>query len=144
MHTNTHKIMKLKLVRQLPQEGWHRAICSEIVDRGLVPTEYGNMHLVRFTWLIVPEDSSETLQIRKPYNATLHPKSNLLKDLSAWVGPEELQNEFDLMKLKGKKCQLKVAHFEAEGQTMAKVEKIKPLSENLSTGEGVCPPNSNL
>jgi hypothetical protein len=48
------------------------------------------------------------------------------------------------MKLKGKKCQLKVAHFEAEGQTMAKVVEIKPLTENLSIGEGVYSPNSNL
>jgi hypothetical protein len=110
--------MKLKLQIEIPQEGWHRAICSDIMDRGCVATEYGNKHLVRFTWLIVPEGSSEPLRIRKSYNATLHPKSNLLKDLSAWVGSEELQNEFDLMKLKGKKCQLKVAHFEAEGQTM--------------------------
>jgi hypothetical protein len=122
--------MKLKLQIEIPPEGWHRAICSDIMDRGCVSTEYGNKHLVRFTWLIVPEGSSEPLRIRKSYNATLHPKSNLLKDLSAWVGPDELQNEFDLMKLKGKKCQLKVAHFEAEGQTMAKVDEVKQLTDN--------------
>lgn len=122
--------MKLSIQIGIPPEGWHRAICSEIVDRGLVPTEYGNKHLVRFAWLIVLQGSSESVRVRKSYNATLHPKSSLLKDLSAWVGPEELQNEFDLMKLKGKKCQLKVAHFESEGQTMAKVEEIKQLTEN--------------
>ena len=123
------KSMKLKLKIEIPPEGWHRAICSEIVDRGFVATEYGNKHLVRFTWLIIPEGSSEPIEIRKSYNATLHPKSNLLKDLSTWVGPEELQDEFDLTKLKGKKCNLKVAHFDSDGQTVAKVEEIKQLTQ---------------
>lgn len=113
-------------------EGLHQAVCVDVVDLGLVETQWGQKPKVEIRWQldVVNEDTQKRFDIRARYTLSLSEKANLRKQLETWRGRkfshEELQG-FDLEKLVGVNCQLQVIHnLTDEGKVYANVQAIVP------------------
>jgi hypothetical protein len=118
-------------------EGLHQAVCVDVVDLGLVETQWGQKPKVEIRWQldVVNEDAGKRFDIRARYTLSLSEKANLRKQLETWRGrkfsQEELQG-FDLEKLIGVNCQLQVIHnLSDEGKTYANVQAIVPHNAKL-------------
>jgi len=113
-------------------EGLHQAVCVDVIDLGLVETQWGQKLKVEIRWQldVLNEDTQKRFDIRARYTLSLSEKANLRKQLETWRGrkfsQEELQG-FDLEKLIGVNCQLQVIHnLTDEGKTYANVQAIVP------------------
>jgi hypothetical protein len=118
-------------------EGLHQAVCVDVVDLGLVETQWGQKPKVEIRWQldVVNADAGKRFDIRARYTLSLSEKANLRKQLETWRGrkfsQEELQG-FDLEKLIGVNCQLQVIHnLSDEGKTYANVQAIVPHNAKL-------------
>ena len=71
-------------------EGLHRAVCVDVIDRGILPGYQGKeTHKIDILWQIEardPEADNERFRVLKRYTLSLNEKSNLSKDLEAWRG----------------------------------------------------------
>ena len=70
------------------------------------------------------------LTISKGYTMSLHEKSSLRKDLSAWRGKDFTDEEakgFDISKLVGAYCMVNAAISETNGKTYTNVVGLTPL-----------------
>ena len=123
-------------------EGFHPAICVDVVDLGNVETSWGTTHQVQIRWQLdghsdagLRNDGKQWLVSRK-YKLSLHDKAELRKALVAWRGkqftPEEL-NGFDVEKVVGSACMIQVLHGKSrDGQrTFANVQTITPLPKGM-------------
>lgn len=115
--------------------GLHAAVCIDVVDLGLVEGPFGTKHRVRLVWSIdkrMPKTGKPYL-CQKSYNAVLHPKSTLGKDLGSWRGKgftdAEIQKGFNLERLVGKGCLLSIQHDERDGTTYANVVAVLPIGD---------------
>jgi len=109
--------------------GLHRAVCCDVVDKGMVPTEWGEKHKIQIRWQVEelrPEDGKPYM-IFQSYNLSLHEKSKLRPALESWRGraftDEELEG-FDLEKLIGVNCQLQIVHNEYQNKIFANAKAI--------------------
>lgn len=111
-------------------QGVHRAVCVDVVDMGSVETQWGAKPMLRIHWEIeeTMEDGKRFVVVQR-YNASLHQKSNLRKDLEVWRGrpftSEELKG-FDLEKVVGIPCNLQVMHNAKGDRIYANVAGIMP------------------
>jgi hypothetical protein len=111
--------------------GLHRAVCCDIVDLGLVDTQFGSKHKIRVVWQTQSKNKQgERYQVRQDYTASLAEGANLRRDLQSWRGkpftPEELK-AFDVEKLIGVNCQLSLTHETSKkGRTFARVTAVVP------------------
>lgn len=114
-------------------EGLHSAVCCDVVDLGMVDSQWGKKHKVAIYWQIeeAQEDGRRFLVIAR-FSLTLHEKSRLRPTLEAWRGKRltaaELKS-FDLETLLGKGCQLSVLHAQTDRGTFANVSAITPLAK---------------
>lgn len=113
-------------------EGLHHAVCVDVIDLGILQTNWGDKHKVRIVWQ-VEEENSETgkrFDVRKQYNLSLHEKATLRKDLESWRGRKFTENEldgFDLEKLLGVNCQVQVVQdITDESKIYANVQAVVP------------------
>jgi len=97
--------------------GVHKARCVKVIDLGTQKNDYqGDITWKRQCMLIweVPSETNgngEPLTISKFYTISLHEKSNLGNDLTAWRGRAftELEKQgFDISKLAGVPCMMNV------------------------------------
>lgn len=116
-------------------QGVHQAVCCDVVDLGMVESEYQGekktVHKIRVVWQI-----SEAMEDGRPftvsarYTASLHEKARLRADLQSWRGrpftKEELK-DFDTDDVIGGNCLLNVMHESRNGKTYANVSAIMPL-----------------
>lgn len=116
-------------------EGLHEAVCSRIVDLGLVDTPFGKKHQLKFYWQIGEKEPETGRQftVGRRYTNSFSPKAKLRQDLEVWRGrkftPEELKG-FDLETVIGKPCQVQIAHnVSAEGDTWANIQAIVPAAK---------------
>ena len=116
--------------------GVHKARCVRMIDLGTQRNEYlGDVSFKRqilVTWEVPSElsNNGEPLMISKFYTLSLHEKSNLGKDLTAWRGrafTETEKQQFDLTALLGVPCMLNVVEGK-NGNT--KVGSVMPLPKN--------------
>ena len=123
----------------LAPEGLHAAVCCDVVDLGLVDTQFGQKHKVELRWQL--EEAIESDRglirpvVRQRFTNSLHEKAKLRGVLETWRGrkftKEELQG-FDLEKLLGASCQIQVIHnVSDEGQTFANVNAVIPLGKGM-------------
>lgn len=111
-------------------EGVHNAVCTDVVDLGEVPTQFGPKHKCRLVFQIDatdPENDNKRFIIGARFNASLHQRSSLNKFLKSWRGREFTKEEleaFDLEKLVGANAQLVIQHEEREGQVYANITSI--------------------
>ncbi len=116
--------------------GVHKARCVRMIDLGTQRSEYqGDVSWKRqilVSWEVPSElsNSGEPLLISKFYTLSLHEKSNLGKDLTAWRGrafTELEKQQFDITALLGVPCMLNIVEGR-NGNT--KVGSVMPLPKN--------------
>lgn len=129
-------------------EGLHQAICCDVVDLGLVDTEWGKKQKVRLIFQIAlpNEDGTEELnpdfdpprrfEVRRDFGLTLSEKSMLRPFLESWRGrkftKEELEG-FDLEKLLGVNCQVQIIHnITEQGKRFANIQAAVPLGRGMA------------
>ena len=113
-------------------EGLHHAVCVDVIDLGMLQTNWGDKHKVRIVWQVEEEntDTGRRFDVRKQYNLSLHEKATLRKDLEGWRGRKFTRDEltgFDLEKLLGANCQVQVVQdITEESRVYANVQAIVP------------------
>jgi hypothetical protein len=97
-------------------EGLWDGVCIDVVDKGIVPTEWGPKHKVQFRWVVNAEpkrNDGKPHMVSMSYPISMDERSNLRKMLELWRGrkftPEELK-KFDLETVLHAPCQIQVAH----------------------------------
>ena len=134
-------------------EGCHLAVCYGVVDLGTHVSQFkddnGKLKESRKALLMfeLPDERINVDRdgipvnlpraISKQYTLSLHEKAALRKDLQAWRGqaftPEE-KKAFDIEKLLGCQCQLKVVHQMSEDhqKTYANIASIMSVPKGVS------------
>lgn len=134
--------------------GVHIGRCYSLIDLGTQRSEgqYGvrMVHKVRIGWelfgedeegkpLVVEVDGKDMpMTISKNYTVSLHEKSGLRKDLSAWRGRDFTEDEakaFDISKLLGAYCMVNVTTSETNGKTYSNVAGLTPLPAALKNAK---------
>ena len=117
-------------------DGVHPGVCCDIVDLGMVQTQWEGKkrvsHKVYLVWQIeaVNDETGKRFTVRRRYTASLHEKADLRKDLQSWRGKPFTEPElaaFDLDKVLGVGALLNIVHTMKDGSTWANVEAIMPL-----------------
>lgn len=116
--------------------GVHQAVCCDVVDLGIVETEWQGQrksaHKVRLVWQLaeqMPDGRPFTVSSR--YTASLHEKARLRADLQSWRGKAFTEAElvkFDLERLLGVGCLVNIMHTSRGGKVYADIAAIMPLS----------------
>ena len=128
--------------------------CYSLVDLGtqLSSGQYGEkmQHKIRIGWELFGEDEQGNpltvdvdgqtmpMTISKSYTVSLHEKSSLRKDLSAWRGKDFTDEEargFDISKLIGAYCMVNVTTSETNGKTYSNVAGLTPLPGALKNSK---------
>lgn len=128
-------------------EGTHRAVCCDIVDKGMVPSTWMGKtrirHMALIKWQIdASMEDGRPFIVRRSYTASLDERSNLRKDLEGWAGKAltDVQAEaLDLETLIGKNCLLQIIHRLKDGRTYGNVAAITPVIRDRQ-GKPVHPP----
>lgn len=120
--------------------------CFSLIDLGTQTTngQYGEkrQHKIRIAWELFGDDEQGNpltieingrampLTISKGYTVSLHEKSSLRRDLSAWRGKDFTEEEavaFDVSKLLNAYCMVNVVTTENNGKTYSNVAGLTPL-----------------
>jgi len=117
-------------------EGLWPAVCVDVVDLGIVQSQFGPQVKIQIRWQLEERDpkTNRRFLIVQSYTPSLHEKSKLRPLLESWRGKkfskEELQ-QFDIEKLLGANCQLQIIHnIKEEGQVYANVQAAVPPAKN--------------
>lgn len=123
-------------------EGIHPAVCVDVMDLGLVETEFqGQRKMVNKVKLAFESeaktDDGKPCMVTKNFTASLHPKAKLAEFLGKWRGRPVLPGEtIDLSKLIGACCTLVISHQQnLVGKTYASIDAVsKPTRKVLPSG----------
>lgn len=119
-------------------EGLHQAVCIDVVELGLVTTQYKGQPYTRrmseIRWVIEeidPKTGKQNMIVRR-FSESLHENSHLRPFLESWRGkkftPDELKG-FDIDKLVGANCQIQVIHnIGNNGTVYANIQAVVPIS----------------
>jgi hypothetical protein len=119
--------------------GAHQAVCVDVVDKGIVKTEWQGhareRHVVQIRWQLAERNADgQRYLVVQSFTCTLHEKGKLRPFLESWRGraftEEELEG-FDLEKLIGANCQLSIVHVRRDGRTYANIASIMPLAKGM-------------
>ena len=123
-------------------EGIHPAICVDVVDLGLVETEFqGQKRMVNKVKVVFESEQKtedgKACTVSKNFTASLHPKSNLSAFIGKWRGRPVLPGEsISLDKLVGACCTLVISHQKnLSGKTYAGIDAVsKPTKKVTPSG----------
>ena len=124
-------------------EGIHPAVCVDVMDLGLVETEFqGQKKMVNKVKLVFEseqktEDGKANCTVSKNFTASLHPKAKLAEFLGKWRGrPVNPGETIDLAKLLGASCTLVISHQQnMSGKTYAAIDAVsKPTRKVAASG----------
>ncbi len=123
-------------------EGIHPAVCVDVIDLGLVETEFqGQRRLVNKVRLAFEteqkNEEGKNCIITKTFTASLHPKAKLADFLGKWRGRPVVPGEsIDLAKLVGANCTLVISHQQdMVGRTYASIDAVsKPTKRLVPSG----------
>lgn len=117
-------------------EGVHAAVLADVVDKGIVPTAFGDKHKVMFTFVTDEADENGSMKyVFQSFTASLHEKATLRKAVKAIQGGKDIDgSDFDLETLIGRQVQLVVQHNEGrDGKVYANVASIlKPKGPTVN------------
>jgi hypothetical protein len=121
-----------------PSEGAHDGVCCDVIDLGIVTTEFGEKRKCRIVFELLetkPDGDPQTVQ--QTFNVSLHAKSTLGKFLTAWRGaPISEGEEIDLRSFVGKSASLFVTHEESDGKIFANIRAVsKPKTKSELSGK---------
>ena len=97
-------------------EGIHPAVCVDVMDLGLVETDFqGQRRMVNKVKIAFESEAKtqdgKTCMVSKNFTASLHPKAKLAAFLGKWRGRPVLPGEtIDLGRLIGACCTLVISH----------------------------------
>lgn len=124
-------------------EGIHPAVCVDLIDLGLVKTEFQGVERMVNKLKLVFEteektDDGKNCTISKNFTASLHPKAKLAEFLGKWRGRPVVPGEsIDLGKLIGACCTLVVSHQQnLVGRTYANIDAISKPTKKLAPSGG--------
>ena len=123
-------------------EGIHPAVCVDVIDLGLVETEFqGQRRLVSKVRVVFEteqeNEDGKNCVITKTFTASLHPKAKLADFLGKWRGRPVVPGEsIDLAKLVGANCTLVISHQQnMVGRTYASIDAVsKPTKRVAPSG----------
>lgn len=121
-------------------EGAHPAVCVDVIDLGMVTTDYRGVkktqHKVRIVWQIdEDQENGKPFVVNQRYTLSLHQKATLRRDLESWRGrsfSEEELTAFDLENLLGVGAIVNVVHTRREGSTYSNVAGVMKLMKGVS------------
>jgi len=124
-------------------EGIHPAVCVDVMDLGLVETEFqGQKKMVNKVKLVFESeqktDDGRNCTVAKNFTASLHPKAKLAEFLGKWRGRPVTPGEtIDLAKLIGACCTLVISHQQnMSGKTYAAIDAVsKPTKKVAPSGQ---------
>lgn len=127
--------------RELAPEGTHNAVCVQVIDLGTQKVrdfkdkeKFNDVRKLNMAFQLVEEETSEgkAVVVYRQYTFSASPKSNLMKDLKAWVGLKiENAADFDTDTLLGKACSITVEHETTEKGTYANISNIAALPKGM-------------
>jgi hypothetical protein len=109
--------------------GQHNAILVDIADLGMLPTQYGLRHRVRFVWVVPESRCSETgrfYEVSRQVSISMHPDSSMYTIVSRILGniPSD-DKPVDLESLIGKSNLLVTNTIKLpDGRTVANIKEI--------------------
>src|SRR5215468_7590781 len=119
-------------------EGIHPAVCVDVIDLGLVESEFqGQKRLVNKVRLFFEteqrNEEGKNCVISKTFTASLHPKAKLADFLGKWRGRPIVPGEsVDLAKLIGANCTLVISHQQnMVGRTYASIDAVSKPTKRL-------------
>lgn len=123
-------------------EGIHPAVCVDVMDLGLVETEFqGQRRRVNKVKLVFESEQKteegRNFTVSRNFTASLHPKAKLADFLGKWRGRPVLPGEtIDLAKLLGASCTLVISHqLNASGKSYASIDAVsKPTKKVAPSG----------
>lgn len=123
-------------------EGIHPAVCVDVMDMGLVETEFQGVKKMVNKVKLVFESEQKTedgkpCTVSKNFTASLHPKAKLAEFLGKWRGRLVTPGEtIDLAKLIGASCTLVISHQQnMAGKTYASIDAVsKPTKKVTPSG----------
>jgi len=123
-------------------EGIHPAVCVDVMDLGLVETEFqGQKRMVNKVKLVFESEQKteegKACTVSKNFTASLHPKAKLAEFLGKWRGRPVVPGEtIDLAKLLGACCTLVISHQQnMVGKTYASIDAVsKPTKKVAASG----------
>jgi len=120
-------------------EGIHPAICVDVVDLGLVETEFqGQKRMVNKVKVVFESEQKtedgKACTVSKNFTASLHPKSNLSAFIGKWRGRPVLPGEsIHLEKLIGASCTLVISHQQnMSGKTYAAIDAVSKPTKRVA------------
>jgi hypothetical protein len=124
-------------------EGIHPAVCVDVMDLGLVETDFQGQKKMVNKVKITFESEAKTedgkpCSVSKNFTASLHPKAKLAEFLGKWRGrPVLLGETIDLQKLIGACCTLVISHQQnLAGKTYASIDAVaKPTRKVAPSGQ---------
>ena len=123
-------------------EGIHPAVCVDVIDLGLVETEFqGQKRIVNKVRVFFEteqrNEEGKNCVVSKTFTASLHPKAKLADFLGKWRGRPIVPGEsIDLTKLVGANCTLVISHQKnMVGRTYASIDAVsKPTKRLVPSG----------
>ena len=123
-------------------EGIHPAVCVDVMDLGMMETEFqGQKRVVPKVKLVFESEQKteegENCTASKIFTASLHPKAKLAEFLGQWRGRPIAPGEtIDLAKLLGACCTLVISHRQnMVGRTYASIDAVsKPTKKVVASG----------
>jgi hypothetical protein len=127
-------------------EGIHPGVCVDVIDLGLVETEFqGEKRMVNKVRLVFESeqktDEGRNCTVSKNFTASLHPKAKLAEFLGKWRGRPVVPGEsIDLAKLIGACCTLVISHQKnLVGKTYASIDAVSKPTKKLAASGGYDP-----
>jgi hypothetical protein len=120
-------------------EGVHNGVCVDVIDLGLVETDFQGEHRTVPKVRLVFEtealdEAGKRCTISKTFTASLHPKAKLAEFLTKWRGRPVVPGEsIDLTKLLGVSCTLVTSHQQnLVGRTYGSIDAISKPSKKVT------------
>jgi hypothetical protein len=127
-------------------EGIHPAVCVDVIDLGMVETEFqGQKRIVPKLKLVFESeqktDDGRSCVVSRRFTASLHPKARLAEFIGKWRGRPVVPGEsIDLSKLIGACCTLVISHQQnPQGRTFASIDAVSKPTKRLKASGGYDP-----
>lgn len=108
--------------------GWHNAVCADVIDLGIQKTRFGNKEQIRLVFLIDERDATgEPIQVFDTMTASTWETSKLTEYTRALTGAVP-PDDFDPDQLIGRTCRLETEQQTSDkGKTYANIVRKAPM-----------------
>lgn len=111
---------------ELPEDGQYLAVVADVVDLGVVATQFGPKEKVQIVYVLDAVNSKgENFRISQFFNKSLHDKASLRKALKA-ILRRDVSGTFDMDDIIGVTAGIVTEQNESDGKTYANVQAIIP------------------